>query len=91
MLEDCDCHNESTLLPVVTATVISGSMGDLVKDKMPGAMERMGGAIEELNRDHGLSEEVFKGMVPPAWMTWALEESGRKQTASTHGGRACSA
>lgn len=56
-----------------------------MKEKIPQTVlvERMGDAIADLNREYGLSDEILlKGVVPPSWVTWALEppgENGRRQ------------
>lgn len=49
-----------------------------MQEKMPSTMlvKRMGETIKELNQEHGLSEEDLKRMVPPSWVSWALEQPG---------------
>ena len=36
----------------------------------------MGDAVKEVYTEYGLSEDVLKGVVPPSWVEWALEQSG---------------
>lgn len=49
-----------------------------MKTKIPDTLlvERMGDALGELHKEYGLSEDVLKGVVPPSWVAWALEQPG---------------
>lgn len=69
--------NLISTLAVVFAT-LSGPLGEAVKDKLPEfiLVARMGDAIKELHQDQVWSEEVLKGVIPPSWVTWALDQSG---------------
>lgn len=63
--------------PAVIAT-LRGPLGESVKTKIleTALVERMGDAQEEIHREYGLSEDVLKGVVPPSWVAWALEQPG---------------
>ena len=69
--------NLVSTLPNVIVT-LRGPLGDSVKNKIPDTVlvERMGDAIKEVHTEYGLSEDVLKGVVPPSWVDWALEQSG---------------
>lgn len=64
--------NLISTLPAVIAT-LRGPLGEAVKGKLPECVlvARMGDAINELHLDHGLSEEVLTGLIPPSWVVWA--------------------
>ena len=36
----------------------------------------MGETINELRHEHGASEETLKGVFPPSWVAWAIEQPG---------------
>jgi len=36
----------------------------------------MGEALRKVHEEHGLSEGVLKGLAPPSWVAWALEQPG---------------
>ena len=74
--------NLVSTLPAVVAS-LTGPLGEAMKERIPETVlvNRMGEAIKELNQEHGLSEEVLRMMVPPSWVSWALEqprENGRR-------------
>ena len=70
--------NLVSTLPEVIAT-LRDPLGESVKIKITPdtvLVERMGDAIKEVHTEYGLSEDVLKGVVPPSWVDWALEQSG---------------
>ena len=71
---------------------LSGPLGESMKNNISGTalVQRMGEAIQELHQEHGVSEEGLKGVLPPSWVTWALEPQGEKWKTSTYGSRTSS-
>ena len=39
-------------------------------------VERMGEALRTVHGELGLSEDVLKGVAPPLWVAWTLEQPG---------------
>ena len=70
--------NLVSTLPEVIAT-LRDPLGESVKIKITPdtvLVERMGEALRTVHGELGLSEDVLKGVAPPSWVAWTLEQPG---------------